>query len=190
MKSVRWKTQDDYLLVVASALGRTRAFDELTKRYWGPVFSLARQICGSRETAEDIAQEAFMQAYRNMYQLKDPEKFSGWLCAIARNIAIRSLSRANARADKVMPLQPKTVEPSPYETAERKEAVDRLRQALKHLGADLRIVLELRYWHSMKIADIASFLDMPEATVKWRLQKAKSILGQELRDVTGGWDDG
>ena len=125
-----------------------------------------------------------------MYQLKDPERFPGWLCAIAKNIAIRSRSRANARSGKAMPLQPETVEPSPYETAERREAVDKVRQALKHLDADLRIVLELRYWHSMKIADIASFLDMPEATVKWRLQKAKSILGQELREVTGGWNNG
>src|SRR5438067_2252887 len=79
----------DAELVLGALIGDLEAFDELVRRFWNAVVVVARQELRTREAAEDVAQDTFLIAFKALPQLDDPEKFAGWLCAIARHRARR-----------------------------------------------------------------------------------------------------
>jgi RNA polymerase sigma-70 factor (ECF subfamily) len=164
-------------------IGVRDAFSELVKRYKGPVFSVARQIIDSEETAEDIAQEVFLRAYRNIVRLKNPAKFFSWIYSITRHLALRESKAHVKRSAREPILYDNSRKPNPTELAENSESKRCIRSALKRIPGAYRLILELRYWHEMKITDIAAFLSIPEATVKWKLQKAKLLLKRELENT-------
>jgi RNA polymerase sigma factor (sigma-70 family) len=110
--------------------------------------------------------------------------------SIARNLALRKLRQEISAGPEKLAFREGFNCDCPADVVERKDAASRVRVAIKRLKSELRVVLELRYWHNMKITDIASFLDIPEATVKWRLQKSKALLRHELGDYGGGWNNG
>src|SRR5436190_22696188 len=86
-------------LVLGALLGDLGAFDELVRRYRGGVIAVAEQVLGSREAALDVAQEAFLLAFKALPQLEAPTHFAGWLCAIARHRA----RRVGARSGRLVP---------------------------------------------------------------------------------------
>jgi RNA polymerase sigma-70 factor, ECF subfamily len=73
--------------LVARSLEAREAFDELVKRHYAMVYSVAYSRVGQRETAEEIAQETFLRAYFSLEKLKEPAAFAGWLVSITRNLA-------------------------------------------------------------------------------------------------------
>src|SRR5262245_6444660 len=82
----------DEELVVGALLGDLGAFDELVRRFRGAVIAVAEGVLGSREAALDVAQEAFLLAFKALPQLDDAARFPAWLCAITRNRARRVAS--------------------------------------------------------------------------------------------------
>src|SRR5690349_6230032 len=88
---------EDRLLVAASVAGSREAYDELVRRYRGAVILVCWKVLGSREAAQDAAQEAFVTAFRQLRQLKDPARFGPWLCTIARNGSRRAARRDSGR---------------------------------------------------------------------------------------------
>src|SRR5947209_1624882 len=88
---------EDRYLVVAALAGRAEAYDELVRRYRGAIILLAWKTLGSREAAQDVAQEAFLAAYQQLGSLKDPRHFGPWLRVIAHNHA-RRVGRKEARS--------------------------------------------------------------------------------------------
>lgn len=85
-------------LVARARLGSLPAFDRLVRRYRRPVTLLARQILGSPEQAEEVAQEVFLLAFKALPQLQDPARFAAWLGAITRRQA-RRVSAREGRAE-------------------------------------------------------------------------------------------
>ncbi|MCC6444192.1 MAG: hypothetical protein IT210_12155 [Armatimonadetes bacterium] len=88
---------DNESLVMSALVGNMAAYDELVRRFRGAVIATARQIVGCHDTAEDVAQEVFLLAFKALPQLGTPAKFPGWLYAITRNRARRIAAR-NARS--------------------------------------------------------------------------------------------
>src|SRR5579872_4613292 len=83
---------DDELVFMA-LLGNMASFDELVRRYRGAVIRVANQILGSWSAAEDVAQDAFLLAYKALPQLQCPANFASWLYAITRHRARRVAGR-------------------------------------------------------------------------------------------------
>src|SRR5579871_5852704 len=80
------ETHDDARLVELSSAGDREAFGQLVARYQSPVCAMAYSACGNVSRSEDLAQEIFITAWRELAKLKEPGKFRAWLYGIARNL--------------------------------------------------------------------------------------------------------
>ena len=88
----------DIELVELSLRGECQAYGRLVERYQNLVCSLAYSACGNIARSEDIAQEAFIAAWKQLASLRDREKFKAWLCGIARNLINNSIRREHRDA--------------------------------------------------------------------------------------------
>jgi RNA polymerase sigma-70 factor (ECF subfamily) len=181
----RWQDYEDAELVVECLVGNYGAFDGLVARYRSAVLATVLRLVRSRPVAEDICQEAFVRAFRALPRLRDPGRFPAWLHAIARREVIRH-APTEARAADHMPLDEPLLEQgigqeaSGWETIERREEGDAVRQAMASLPEEFQLVLTLRYWADMPLEQISAYLGRPLSTVKWRLHRARALMRQQL----------
>ena len=173
----------DEVLVVAAIVGDLQAFDQLVLRYRAAVARVATSIVG-REHAEDVAQDAWLLAFKALPSIEEPRKFAAWLAAITRHRARRvgqSESRLQAQRvafDEV--LIEKLAALSPPLTDEIFD--QELKAALDSLPADHALVLKLRFLDEMPLKRVAAFLGAPLSTVKWRLHQGKKLLREQLAE--------
>jgi RNA polymerase sigma-70 factor (ECF subfamily) len=183
----RYQTIEDKQLVTASLAGSREAYDELVRRYRGAVIVVAWKTLGSREAAQDAAQDAFLQAYKQLGQLKDPARFAPWLCTIARNWA-GHVQRREARSQPVdggqMDLLLVTHDPdriaNPVQALLKQEQNSAIRGLIAGLPEGVQIVVQLYYREQWDIARIAEFLSLTRTTVKWRLHSGRKKISREL----------
>ncbi|HEX8236344.1 MAG TPA: sigma-70 family RNA polymerase sigma factor [Abditibacteriaceae bacterium] len=183
-------TTDDKL-VIAALLGDLQAFDELVRRYRSAVTAVAQQVVASRDVAEEVAQESFLLAFKELPQLEDVTRFAGWLCAIARHRA----RRVAAREGRSEPHEPSTldiivlagstelgVQPAdePAHELARKAEQSEVAGALAQMPPDYQIALRLRYYEEWPVQRIATFLSIPVSTVKWRLHHGRELMRRHL----------
>ena len=171
---------DDKADVVRVLAGDVSAFTEIVRRWQGPLVTLAYRFCRDRGRAEEMAQEAFLRAYRGLAQWRGEGAFSTWLFALATNLYCTELRRIPARA---VPLELIT-EPrdahrhdAAYEQADTERVV---RRAVLALPAKYREALILFYFHDMDVAAASASLNIPEGTVKARLARGRDILRKKL----------
>jgi len=169
-------------LVQTARAGDPRAFGTLVERHHRRIVGLIAHMIGDFHQAEDLAQEAFVRAYRSLDRLKDPRRFVGWVGAIAGHVAIDWLRQRKSRpAEQALPpgdfLPGLPERLSPPESAEALEAV---RTAALALPEELRTVLALRVQAGMSYAAIAKTLQVNESQVKGRLHRARQVLRQAL----------
>ena len=162
----------DAQLVRCTRAGDRQAFGELVDRYRDMAYGLGYHLTGDFERARDLAQEAFLQAYLKLDQLREPSRFSGWLRRITRN-AHRMQLRQREVSIVALEDQP-TAEHQPSET----EAV--VREALTKLRTPERLALTLHYVNGYSHAEIGGFLGVNAATVKTRLARARQHLREEV----------
>ena len=133
------------------------------------------------DTAEDIAQEAFIKAYEKLSQFNDAYAFSTWLYRIADNIAIRQLQRTRVMQDldEMQEYLPSDM-PSPEEKTEQALNRQAVRRAVRNLPLEYQRVINLYYWDNCSYEDIAVIMDRPVGTVRTWLHRAKEHLRKEL----------
>jgi RNA polymerase sigma-70 factor (ECF subfamily) len=171
----------DEVLVVAAIVGDLRAFDQLVLRYRAAVMRVAAGIVG-REHAEDVAQDAWLLAFKALPSIEEPQKFAAWLSAITRHRATRfgqsegRLQSKRVALDEVLIEKLEALSPPPIDRIEDRE----LRGTLDSLPADHALVLKLRFLDEMPLERIAAFLGAPLTTVKWRLHQGKKLLRERL----------
>lgn len=184
---------EDRYLVAASLAGRTDAYDELVRRYRGAVILLAWKTLGSREAAQDVAQDAFVAAFQQLGSLKDPRHFGPWIRVIAHNHAKR-LSRKEGRtrpvADEQMDLLLTTHDceriGDPVESLLKKERQGAIRGLVAALPEGVQDVIQLYYSEQWSVAQIAEFLSLTKTTVKWRLHSGRKHIMRELCAASAG----
>jgi len=145
-------------------------------------FRVAYGVLRNREDAEEIAQEAFLRAYRSFTRLRDRERFRAWLARIAWRLAldrIRSSKRREIREKVVSEIEApaRTVE----DLAASSEFQRHLEAALDELPEKFRVVLVMGAIEGHKIEDMARVLELPTGTVKSRLHFGKKMLAEKLR---------
>jgi RNA polymerase sigma-70 factor (ECF subfamily) len=170
--------------------GQTRLFAELVARYQGPVFGMAARFVRSRGEAEDVAQEAFLRAYRGLAGFKGEARFSTWLYRITWNLcadwlrrhrrsgAEHSIEDAADLADGRMDLERGLL---------AEEERRKVNETLDSLDEKYRSVIVLLYYQKLSYEEIASVLEVPLKTVETRLYRARRILRERLeRQGVGG----
>jgi RNA polymerase sigma-70 factor (ECF subfamily) len=171
---------EDRAAVEKVLAGDSSAFEALVRRWQGPLVNLAYRFCRDRGRAEEMAQEAFLRAYRSLDQWRREAAFSTWLFALATNLYCSELRRIPIRT---VPLDDVT-EPRDPRAVDRGLAVedrDRVvRRAVFALPAKYRQTLILFYFHDMDLASTARSLALPEGTVKARLSRGREMLRRKL----------
>jgi RNA polymerase sigma-70 factor (ECF subfamily) len=173
-------------LVERARAGDRVAFERLVERWIEPAFRTALAILGREADARDATQDALLDAWSNIRQLRDPERFDAWLGRIHLN-ACRTVGRRRGRAT-VREISV-TVLPEPDEPAARRPGVadesaglDEIERAFERLALPMRTVLVLHHWQRRSVEEIATALGIPDGTVKWRLHEARAALSRALEE--------
>lgn len=146
-------------------------------------FRVALGVLRNREDAEEIAQEAFLRAYRNYSQLREREKFRAWLARISFRLALdrlRSTGRRQRREQASL-VENKAPMRTVEDLAAASEFQARLECAVDELPEKLRIVVLLAAIQGHDTREVSTLLDLPEGTVKSRLHSARKTLAEKLR---------
>lgn len=158
--------------------GDSAAFAAIVERWQGPLVNLAYRFCRDRERAEDMAQEAFLRAFRGLGSWRRDSAFSTWLFALATNVYRSEMRRVTPESvsidDSVTPTE--SVEDSASD-ADRRSVVHR---AVQSLPPKYRDPLILFYFHDQNVAETARSLELPEGTVKARLSRGRAQLKSKL----------
>lgn len=171
-------------LVVLCLHDDTEAYGVLVERYQRAVYATAFYYVGRHGAAEDIAQDAFLAAYKNLPSLRDPERFAPWLKEIACRTAANWLRRNGWRIENETPLpyrrtvQIEDVRQGPGAVAERHEQFERVQQAIEALPERYRLPVVLRYLQELSYDEIAEYTGQSRDEVRGILQRA----GERLRD--------
>ena len=173
-------------LVRAAAGGDTEAFERLVRTYENKIYHLALRMCGSADEAADIAQEAFLAAWRGLPSFRGEAGFATWLYRLTSNAAIDYLRRQkNQRGDMALDDEELGLDavdsgPGPQETAEGSELRSAVAAGLNQLSEGHRQVLVLREIQGLSYEEIASVLELDIGTVKSRISRARSSLRKIL----------
>jgi RNA polymerase sigma-70 factor, ECF subfamily len=160
--------------------GDVEAFAAIVRRWQTPLINLAYRFCNDRGRAEEMAQEAFLRAYRGLDGFRGDAAFSTWLFALATNLYRTELRRIPQRT---VALEDAPEPANPVSTTEAYEQQDRdrtVRQAVLALPAKYREAMLLFYFHEMDVPAAAESLGLPEGTVKARLHRGRELLRAKL----------
>lgn len=178
--------QSDEALVRRALDGETAAFQGLMTRYSGAVFALVMGHLGKRVDSQDVAQEIFLQCYRSLPNLKEPDKFGSWLYGIGKRVCMNTLRRTRNQEVYFNEL-PETAEfCDPNAPEGVADGIDRRLDVLdtvQSLPVIYREVILLRYMEDKSYADMAILLGITESAVNVRLIKARRMLREKMDRV-------
>ncbi|HWX54634.1 MAG TPA: sigma-70 family RNA polymerase sigma factor [Verrucomicrobiae bacterium] len=171
---------DDQADVERVLAGNISAFEGIVQRWQTPLVNLAYRFCHDRGRSEDMAQEAFLRAYRGLSQWRKDAVFSTWLFALATNLYRSELRRIPARTVSLEDIAEPPDTRAPDEGQEDEDRDLAVRRAVGALPAKYREALTLFYFHEMDVTTAARSLGLPEGTVKARLFRGREILRSKL----------
>ena len=178
-------------LVRAAAGGDTEAFERLVRTYENKIYHLALRMCGSSEEASDIAQEAFLAAWRGLPSFRGEANFATWLYRLTSNAAIDYLRRQKKERgdmslddeDRCWDSQLTDSTAAPDRALEQKELRRAITKGLSRLSEEHRQVLVLRELNGASYEEIGQVLGLPAGTVKSRVARARLALAKLLREA-------
>ncbi|MFQ5611312.1 MAG: RNA polymerase sigma factor [Anaerolineae bacterium] len=170
-------------LIARAKRGSMDAFASLYEMHKAPVYRAVLAITNDRHAAEEIQQETFLRAFKNLDCLRESGSLLPWLYRVAVNQAYDLTARRRrwiAALDGIYELLVRPVVASPEREVEERELQDLLYEAINRLEFKQRAALVLFYLHNFSLAEIAEILECPVGTVKSRLYYARKNLRREL----------
>ena len=180
---VLMKSSEDLVDRVRS--GDDEAFRLIFERYSRPIISFIYDMVGKRELAEELAQEAFVRAYRNIGGLREETKLSTWLFGIAKNVARESL-RSRIRDERRIDLDDDPVTrlsdgaPLPDGELLNKEMNGVIHDALEALDEDKRLVFTLKILHQQSYQEISEITGSSIPKLKTDLHRARAEMRRRI----------
>ena len=181
---------DEKALIARIVGGDQEAFANLMDAYEKPVYNLCLRMCGNQEDAKDLAQEAFLKAWRGLAFYHAESAFSTWLYRLTTNVCIDFLRRRKRRptvsltveqeGEEAAELEVADEQPQPEEQVLHKEVRSEIAGAMEHLEEDFRMILTLRVIDELSYEEIAEIMDLKIGTVKSRLARARIKLKKIL----------
>jgi RNA polymerase sigma-70 factor (ECF subfamily) len=184
----------DWQLVERVQRGDKRAFDLLVAKYQRKLFRLLSRLIRDQAEIEDVAQEAFIKAYRALPNFRGESAFYTWLYRIAINTAKNYLVAQGRRA----PTQTETeiedaenfedgeslrTEDTPDRMLLSKQVAEAVNRAIERLPEDLRTAIVLRELEGLSYEEIAVSMNCPIGTVRSRIFRAREAVAEELRPI-------
>ena len=173
-------------LVRAAAGGDESAFSELVRIYENKAYHLALRMVSNPEDAYDVAQDAFLAAWRGLPSFRGESGFSTWLYRLVSNAAIDHLRRTKHQRgnvsldDEELNLDAPDDSPTPQEAAEENDLKQAVAAGLRELSDDHRTVLVMREVQELSYEEIAESLQLDLGTVKSRISRARTHLRKIL----------
>ena len=180
--------------------GDQAAWDLIVKQHWRKVFNVAYKFVGRHDEAEDLTQDIFLKVFKSLNTFDRRANFQTWLISVSRNLCIdhyRSVRKERETIDRdvdASALTPASHEVGPMAALEQQDRVALLRQALASLPETLRTAVVMRDLQELSYQEIADTLQLPEGTVKSRINRGRAELAAQIRKlraddygVAGGW---
>lgn len=182
--------QDDAELIRRCLAGDQNAYQQLLEKYRRQVLSLVWRMVSNREEAQDLAQEAFIRAFRSLHTFDISRSFPAWLFRITTNLCVDFYRRKKLDTVPLVQsagqdheeriLEVESPDRGPDEEYAGKSRAERLEKMVRALPAPYRIVILLRHQSDMAYEEIAEALNLPIGTVKARLHRAHKMLREKL----------
>ena len=175
------------ILIERCLNGDQAAWEEIVRLHWRKVFNIAYKFVGRHDLAEDLTQDVFLKLFKSLDTFDRRANFQTWIVSISRNLCIdhyRSVRKERqtiAREVDANDLQPASHERGPHAAAEHQDLRAMLRVALHALPATLRTAVVLRDLQELSYQEIAERLQLPEGTVKSRINRGRLELARQLK---------
>ncbi|WP_431928982.1 RNA polymerase sigma factor [Amycolatopsis tucumanensis] len=173
---------DDATLVARARDGDVRAYEQLVRRYQGPMYRLALRMLAAAGDAEDVVQEVFLTVWRRLEQLQDDSAFVGWLYRSTTNRCLNVI-RARRPVTDVDPDDTETPrgDARPEHAAEVSAQMAALTRALAGLTPEQRACWLLREVHGRSYEEIAEAVSASPTAVRGRIARARAQLAEVMR---------
>jgi RNA polymerase sigma-70 factor (ECF subfamily) len=181
--------EEDLADVDRMLAGDVQAFEGIVGRWQGPLINMAWRYCRDRGRSEELAQEAFLRAWRGLSQWRRESSFSTWLSALAANVFRSELKRFPT---VTVPLEAAPEPSGPatqHNTLSRELSQEAVRRAVLALPHRYREPVVLFYFHEMDLAAAARTMHLPEGTMKARLSRARALLRRRFPHLEAEQDE-
>jgi RNA polymerase sigma-70 factor (ECF subfamily) len=167
--------------------GDQSAWDEIVRLYWRRAFNIAYKFVGRHDQAEDLTQDVFLKLFKSLDTFDRRANFQTWLISVSRNLCIdhyrsvrkeREMIRRDVDPTDLAPVAPTR---SPQAELELRDRVHLLRVALDALPPTLRTAVMLRDIQELTYQEIAARLDLPDGTVKSRINRGRTELARQIQ---------
>lgn len=177
-------------LIARARRGEDEAFRLIFDRYGRPVISFIYDMVGHRDLAEELTQETFVRAYKNLKSLRDDTKLSTWLFGIAKNVARESLRHKHRETDKIAIDDDRVIEIRDAKLPPDRELLDKelnrvIKNALGALDEDKRIVFTLKVFGQRSYEEIAEITGSSIPKLKTDLHRARAEMRRRIRPYLG-----
>jgi RNA polymerase sigma-70 factor, ECF subfamily len=177
-------------LISRARSGDDEAFRLIFGRYGRPIISFIYDMVGRRDLAEELTQETFVRAYKNLKALRDDTKLSTWLFGIAKNVARESLRYKHRETDRIGFDDDRVLELSDGKQPPDRELLDKelngvIQDALGALDEDKRLVFTLKIFQQRSYEEIAEITGFSIPKLKTDLHRARSEMRRRIRPYLG-----
>ncbi len=187
----RADNRDEAKIIASVLAGNTQEFHDLIRPHERSVYAMALSLLHNQADAEDVTQEAFLKAFRNLTKFRGEAKFSTWLISITLNearsrlrsgkaVKLESLDEPPEGHEHISPALLRDWREIPSEALERKEVRQLLQQAIVELPLIYREIFVLRDVEELSVDESAKALGITVSSVKVRLHRARILLQKKL----------
>ena len=169
--------------------GDQLAWEQIVRQYWRKVFNVAYKFVGKHDQAEDLTQDIFLKIFKSLDTFDRRANFQTWLISVSRNLCIdhyRSVRKERETIDRDIDageLTPAAPGQNAYHALEQRDRVELLRKAMAELPPTLRDAVVKRDIQELSYQEIADQLNLPEGTVKSRINRGRTELARQIRKL-------
>ena len=160
--------------------GDVQAFEGIVRRWQGPLVNMAWRYCRDRSRAEEMAQEAFIRAWRGLSSWRREASFSTWLFGLAANVFRSELKRFPTLMVPMEDVKEPSLPAGQLDALSERSRDDVVRRAVLALPERYREPVVLFYFHEKDVEVVAQTMGLPQGTVKARLSRARALLRQRF----------
>jgi RNA polymerase sigma-70 factor (ECF subfamily) len=166
--------------------GDQDAWETIVRQHWRKVFNVAYKFVGRHEEAEDLTQDIFLKIFRSLETFDRRANFQTWLISVSRNLCIdyyRSVRKERETIDRQVTAEevgPVSSDAGPLAALEQRDLAALLRRALQTLPDSLRTAVMMRDIQELSYQEIAGRLQLPEGTVKSRINRGRKELARQI----------
>ena len=179
------------MLIQRCLKGDQLAWEAIVRQYRRKVFNVAYKFVGRHDEAEDLTQDIFLKIFKSLNTFDSRANFQTWLISVSRNLCIdhyRSVRKERETINRdvdASELMPVAKGQSQIAMLEQRDRVELLREAMSALPATLRTAVLMRDIQELSYHEIAETLQLPEGTVKSRINRGRNELARQIRILRG-----